>query len=216
LYHEPEKQRQDKILRLLQEFVRQKHNDTSTRTQSEQGWKEINSQIVRAVKMSIRLNPSCRSASLELFARIRQKRQQGRYKRVICLEGLLTGVTHTTLSPLSPFTCMLTNFAPLPSAMQEAIKRVAGRMKVFDFATKLLNLLHENKGSMNIGQKELSDLLGYESPAQMRKYRQVLIKAGLLHLGAAYSTGSFAKRHSLTKAAKEMFEKAKAQNVEAV
>jgi hypothetical protein len=98
----------------------------------------------------------------------------------------------------------------------EAIEKVNGRLKVMDFATKLLGLLHENKGSLNLGRKQLCDLLGYKDPKQVHKYRQVLIDAGLLHLGTAYSAGAFAKRHSLTKIAKAMFEKAKAQNEQAV
>jgi hypothetical protein len=97
----------------------------------------------------------------------------------------------------------------------EAIEKVKGRLKVMDFAAKLLRLLHENKGSMNLGRKQLCDLLGYKDPKQVHKYRQVLIDAGLLHLGTAYSAGAFAKRHSLTKTAKAMFDESKAKNKQA-
>ena len=69
--------------------------------------------------------------------------------------------------------------------MVEVIQKVAGRLKAMDFARNLLNLLHENKGSMNLGRKQLSELLGDTNPNRIQKYRQVIIKAGLLHLGTA-------------------------------
>jgi hypothetical protein len=57
---------------------------------------------------------------------------------------------------------------------------------------------------------------GYKDAKQVHKYRQPLIDAGLLRLGAAYSTARFAKRHSLTQAAKKLLDAAKDTNGEAV
>jgi hypothetical protein len=72
--------------------------------------------------------------------------------------------------------------------------------------TKLLRLLAANKGSMNLSNRQLCDLLGYKDPKQVQRYRQILIEAGLVRLGTAYSAGAFAKRHSLSKLAKNMFQ----------
>ena len=79
-----------------------------------------------------------------------------------------------------------------------------------DFATKLLTMLYSNKGSMNLGRKQLAELLGYKDPNRIQKYREALVKAGLITVGRAYSAGAFAKRHSLTAKAKRMFHEAQA------
>src|SRR5262249_14224965 len=68
LYFRSEEERKARILQLLGEFVAAKHNGTSTRMASLQGRAEIKAQIARAVKLAVKLDPSCRSASLELFA----------------------------------------------------------------------------------------------------------------------------------------------------
>jgi hypothetical protein len=60
------------------------------------------------------------------------------------------------------------------------------------------------------------EILRLQDPKQVHKYRQLLIDAGLLRLGAAYSTGGFAKRHSLTQTAKKLLDAAKDTKGEAV
>jgi hypothetical protein len=69
---------------------------------------------------------------------------------------------------------------------------------------------------MNLRQTKLNELLGYKDSKQARKYRQAIVAAGLLTVGRAYSAGAFAKRHLLTRAAKNMFDEAKAQSAAAV
>jgi hypothetical protein len=214
LYYEPEQQRKAKIIKLLKNYVNTKHNGTSSRTTTKEGRAEIASQIERNVELAIKLDPGERSKSLELFARIRQKRTQRKYATLIYLEGVLQGQEVPTSSSSSRLLSMCMRFDPLPAPMEKAIKKVAGRVQVMAFATKLLNLLHDNKGSLNLGRKQLADMLGYKDPNRIQKYRQVLIDAGLLRLGSAYSAGAFAKRHSLTREAKQMFEKAKERKEE--
>jgi hypothetical protein len=187
--------------------VRAKHNDTSSRTDSAEGWAEIDAQIARAVKLAVEI---ARPESLELFARLRQKREQGRYRRVIMLEPVLRGQRPTAI-PLPPRQLSMSgSFAALPQPLADAVKKVAGRKKqpLIDFATKLLNLIRANKDTMNVSEKKLVELLGYKDGKRARKYRDLLVNAGLITVGRAYSAGAFSKRHSLTAKAQRMFQEA--------
>jgi hypothetical protein len=221
LYGLPEAERKARIEKVLWQFIIAKHNGTISRMGTAGGRRQVEAQVARAVTQAIRLDPPHRAESLELFARIRQKRQSGAYRRLIVVEPLLaapagkatvgeeTAAVDANPSSLSRILGMCIKFGNLPQPMEAAIKAVAGRKKVLDFARRLLHLLHNNNGSLNLGRKELTELLGYKNPKQIQAYRQVLIDAGLLKLGTAYSVGAFAKRHSLTKMAKTIFEVAK-------
>jgi hypothetical protein len=223
-YGLPENERKAQIIKALHQYVASKHNGHCSRVGDEAGEADIKRQIENTVALAIRLDPAERAQSLELFARVRQKRDSGQYRRRIEIADLLTapatGVETPAYSPpaqaetanplsLSWSTCMSIHFEGLPEGLRRAINQAAGRLKLHDFAAKLLHLLAANKGSMNLGEKQLCGLLGYQNGNRVRKYRQVLIDAGLLILGRAYSTGAFAKRHSLTKKCKALLEQGK-------
>lgn len=90
LYDVPEPERERQTFELLCQLVRTKHNGYITR------WNDghhdlIFAQLRRCLESARALDEDHRPESLEIFALIRQKRQQGRYRRVINLQPLITG-----------------------------------------------------------------------------------------------------------------------------
>jgi hypothetical protein len=106
---------------------------------------------------------------------------------------------------------MYGSFGELPGDVREAINKAKGRLRGELFWVRLISFLWAKKGSASVSQKKLLEMLGYQDAERMGKYREVLVRAGLLRVGNAYSTGAFAKRHSLTPRAKNLFQEHEAR-----
>jgi hypothetical protein len=100
---------------------------------------------------------------------------------------------------------MYGSFEELPNGIKESVNKERGRLKGHDFWAKLLWHLHANNGAAHLSQKWLMELLGYKDAERMGKYRQVLVRAGLLNVARYFAQGKASKLHSLTPKAKEMF-----------
>lgn len=84
---------------------------------------------------------------------------------------------------------MCINFDPLPEVVQNRIKMAAGRNKVMNFATGLVNWLYENNGKAHVGRQALIRMLGYKNANQIAKYVGIMIKAGIITKGDSYKVG---------------------------
>lgn len=194
LYSIPEGKRLEEITGLLNAFVMKKHNGCVSRLLNGQE-EEVIAQVARCVKEAATITlPS----SLEGFAQTRQKWLNGGYTHPVKLIPALTGDEDVSLSPSCQFTVMCINFDdPLPESVQGKIKAAAGRTKVMNFATRLINLLYNKQGKAFVGRKALSDLLGYENPNQIAKYVNILERAGIITRGSSYKAGRNGKGYYL-------------------
>jgi hypothetical protein len=239
LYHFPASDRADQIKALLIGWLRRRHNGYSGRALDGQ-WEDIQGQVERCIQLAIDLDPKQRMGSLELFARIRQKRGQGRYRRLIYVAPLLESISpggevslgsaepdprdrtleedevQAESSPLSRVTEPGTSPSPplprstsfyvypLPADLEKVITEHAGRNKVLPFAQKLVSYLWSHKGAAPVSNSLLMEFVGHANPTRACKYRDVLVKAGVIRVGRSYSVGADSKRHSLTRMAKEI------------
>jgi hypothetical protein len=207
MYHLPVAERQEEVTSLLWKFVAKKHNGCVKRLN-----RGLTSDVQREIRNLVRKALDRPDTAKELFARIRQKRQHGRYRRVIYVAPLLQGASAREIpvsSSSSGFLICLSSLeGPLPALMVDKIKSVAGRKKLLPFSTRLVNLLAQNKGSVCLSSDRLQELLGYKNPTQATMYRDCLVQAGLVTVGRHYIKGRESKRHSLTKLAVHLMEEA--------
>lgn len=165
--------------------------------------------------------------SKKLFLRVRQKRQQGRYKRLIVIAPILEGVVGeggdraslenpgegrhncTTYSlPLSP--------VPLPSPIEARLVQYARthRMRrsgteypIVRFARQFLGLLWHNKGSARIHTEDLTEMVG--NVHQQNYYKQALRGLGLVRdWTGTYRAKTASSLYRLTDEAREAYEAA--------
>lgn len=190
-------QSSDDVLDLLKKWFEARVGSKSSRwpSQREQIFKQL-ARIERSVRT---LDQETKEQSLELFCRVRQKRQTGIYSRLITVSGLMRGESPQRETNHSPSPRMLICFSSLPCTVVQRIQKVAGRSKVIPFATAVIKHLYQRKGSATISTQKFLEFLGYKNTAQAAKYRDILIAAGIIRAGRTYSVGRNAKRYTLMK-----------------
>lgn len=194
LHSVPEHQRRGKIVRLLNAFVREKHNGHVSRLLTGQE-QDVADQIARCVKVAAGITDP---KSLDGFAATRRKWENGGYKTPIRIVPALTGKEEVSLSPPGQFTVMCINFAdPLPQAVQARIERAAGRCKVTHFATGLLNWLYTKEGKSHLSRTAQTKMLGYKNSNHIGKYIDILVRAGVIPRGDSYKVGRNGKCYYL-------------------
>jgi hypothetical protein len=199
LYKQPDCEKT--IQALLSNFVRNKHNGHCQRINDED-WPSVEQDLRNAIRSAKKLDESHRSESLELFARVRQKRDLGQYKHVIKLAPILAGeipIHSSSLSSPVLLICVSTLETPLSAELQKLIQANAGRNRVITFATRLVNLLYEKGGSCRLHQDKLMELLGYKNKNRATKYRDILIDARILKKGNYYCQGKASRLYTLSK-----------------
>ncbi len=212
LYHLEEPERLKTVFRLIWRWLKKRHNDTISRGIDH---KDVKRQVLRCCRLAqhIRL-----PESLELFARLRQKRQQGRYKHLVLLQPLLLAATGeaptpTSLSSPSTYISVSSLETPLPPELLELIHSRSGRNKLDKYATYFVNFLYQNGGGAHMAREELKKWAN-NNPNQEKKYRDILVAANIIHAGTYYRKGTAhrdgqAKHYSLTQAAKEILDTAR-------
>ena len=193
LYALPEDQRAKEVLGLLQHYVNKKHNGMISRWNAGKTQVVIK-QVVRCLRLARKLEDV---DNLQVFARIRSKRQHGNYRRVISIADSILSVPSTDVtvagdqdtslptSSSSPSTYFSVGGlkaldAPLPAEIITMIDRHRGRNRLIPYATRLINHLHANDGICRLSHHTLSQLLGYADRTRTTKYNKILIKAGII------------------------------------
>ena len=206
LYSLPEGKRMEEVTRLLSAYVLKKHNGCISRMLNGQE-QDVIAQITRCVKKAADVSmPS----SLEGFARTREKWLNGGYKRPVRIVPALTGHEDVSLSLSCPFTVMCIKFDDsLPESVQAQIKAVAGRNRVMNFATRLINLLYSKEGKAYVSRKALTEMQGYKNPTQIAKYIGILERAGIIIQGCSYKVGRNGKCYCLKDTVMEALKEAR-------
>lgn len=184
LYHAPAEDRKEKVQKLLVQFVKNKHNGHCDRLLNGDT-KSVQKQITRTVQEVID------HGDTKPWKDIRNKRTTGKYRHLIYLAPLMAGVKpgvienqrekHGSVSSVGG----LTGFSDqeLPVQVIAMIQKKAGRNKLIPFATKFLNYLHEHGGRYCVSRERLMEMLGYTDPPRVTKYRNILVKAGVIFKG---------------------------------
>ena len=196
LYKRPDSEKV--IYRLLSSFVAHKHNGHCSRI-IDGNIASVEQDLKNAIKSAKKLHPAYRMESLELFAKVRQKRSQGQYKHVINLAPLLEGDNVTSSSSSGLLICVSSLETALPKEVQGQITKKAGRNKVMTFATRLINLLHQHRGSCRLHQDKVMELVGYKNKNQATKYMNILIAAKVVKKGKFYQKCKSARLYTLSK-----------------
>lgn len=142
---------------LLEAYILDKHNGHVSRlNQGHEG--DVLSQVGRIVTSAEKLSQD----SVELFGKIRQNRQEGKYGRLIRIAPLLSGRDATT-SEEKQYNCTTYSLPiredVLPPSIEETLLRYArlkrmrrsqGEYPFVRFSRRLLNLLWDRKGSARL------------------------------------------------------------------
>jgi len=189
LFDLPKDQRLDRVVELMIAFVAIKNNGFVSRLNAGQH-REVEKHIKRTVVSSIKT-----ATGLDLFARIRQKRSDGSYSRVIYLEQVVLGNEETdTCGSAYKCTHKELDDSPLPSpislqleqiAKQKKMRRSNGEFPFVRFARRLLNALRANNGAAHIPWTTLQTFLDRppesKSRSQALKYKKLMAQFGLIH-----------------------------------
>ena len=188
LFDLPVRGTKERIVDLLTTFVRERHNGMMDRLN---GGREH--QVIRQVRQAVRAVAKNRyPACLEHFARIRQRRDEGRYSHVINLTPLIEGgeQAQTDHTPGFSYSVPLSrDDSPAPDVLETTLVRVAeshrmrrrgGEFPFVRFARRLLNLLWDNRGHARINRDDLLNLTDSGSHDQLVEYRGLLVRAGVL------------------------------------
>ena len=184
MYHVPNGQRQDKVYSLLVHFVQNKHNGHCDRI-LQGDTKSVQNQISRIVQEVID------HGDTKPWKDIRQKRANGTYRYLILLAPLMASTKPDCQednrdkrgSVYSVGGLVGFSDEKLPAQVIGMIQKRAGRNKVMPFATRFLNYLHHHGGRYCVSQKMLMEMLGYTDPPRVTKYRNILVKAGVIAKG---------------------------------
>jgi hypothetical protein len=217
-----EDDRESRTVELLQRYVLGKHNGHVTRlNDGKEG--EVISHVGRIVDGACEMS----SESKELFLRIRQKRRQGRYKRLIEIVTVLEGdegeefSSVTTESPEKGGYKSTTYSLPLrdislPPAIEDKLVRYAqdhrmrrskGEYPIVRFARRFLGILWHNRGAARIHTEHLTAMVGNVN--QQSDYKQAMKHLGLMRdwMGS-YRVGTASALYRLTDEAEAAFETA--------
>jgi hypothetical protein len=220
LFRLPEDQRIEKIKRLLVHFAMTKHNGFISRLAGGLE-EEVAAHVTRAIESGI--------ANADITFKgycvaIRQKRDQGRYKRVICLEGALCGKDdHFLSSSRWVYMCSTkeADSTPLPEPLINGLldayretgrlprkNRSTGNYPVVEKCTAFVNALYNNGGKGRLGQETMKQF-GFCSDHQRELLKKVMVKAGIITTGS-YRSQAASRLYRLTdKTIRELDEKRK-------
>ncbi|MEZ6048759.1 MAG: hypothetical protein R3C11_24910 [Planctomycetaceae bacterium] len=101
---------------------------------------------------------------------------------------------------------------PLPQTVVSLIDQYRGRATPHQYATRLLNHLFQTKGVCRLPHKALTEMLGYQDRKRTTSYNNILLKAGLLEKDH-YIRGQRTCGYWLTQTARQLFEKAKREDM---
>lgn len=207
--------RVERTIELLQDFVTYKHNGFVTRINNGH-IEEVSAQVERIVQ-----GVEDQSAeSKELFCRIRQKRDQGKYWRVISIAPALGAVRQEEISD-KEYNCTTYSVSistpsdePVPVEIESRIAHFArsNRMQVRDgvypivrFARRLLNHLWGHKGSARIHRKTLAGWAGGVNP--QNKYKKILRDLGVIDdWQGTYRSKTASSLYRMSQATRDAFE----------
>ena len=217
-----EDDREERTTDLLQKFVLEKHNGFVTRlVEGKQG--EVLSHVGRIVEGACDMP----SESKELFLRIRQRRQQGGYKRlieIVPILGSVDGEAETGAVPgnliTEKYDCTTYSLSlsdiPLPPTIEDKLilhakthgmRRSAGEYPVVRFSRRFLGVLRHNRGSARIHTDDLISMAG--NVHQQDRYKKILRGLGLVRdWTGSYRRGSASSLYRLTDEAKQAYEEA--------
>jgi|GEM_PF-3472021 len=180
--------REERTIALLQDFVINKHNGFVTRINNGQ-IEDVFAQVGRIVEGALDQS----AESKELFCRIRQKRDQGKYRRVIQIAPFLEE-GDSQESKREEYNCTTYSVSiptpsdePLPPEIESQLSNFAAshRMQLRNgvyplvrFARRLLNHLWGHKGSARIHRNTLAEWAGGVN--QQNRYKKILLGLKLL------------------------------------
>jgi hypothetical protein len=177
---------QELTTELLQSYVLTKNNGYVTRlNQGHQA--EVLSHVERIVASAGKISQE----SEELFGRIRQSRQEGKYHRVIRIAPLLSGANNTISLGEDANTCTTYSLPirddVLPAhieqrltqyAKQHRMRRTKGEFPFIRFSRRLLNYLWDRKGSARLSTALLAEWV--TNVHQQNDFKVALRDLGLL------------------------------------
>lgn len=209
-----EDDREQRTTELLRRFVLEKHNGFVTRLDAgKEG--EVLSHVGRIVEGACDMPPE----SKELFLRVRQRRRQGGYKRLIEIVPILSGVDGEAGSPaVSEYNCTTYSLPlsdlPLPPTIEDGLvlyarmhrmRRSAGEYPIVRFSRRFLGVLRHNQGSARIHTDDLTSMAG--NVHQQDKYKEILRGLGLVRdWTGTYRRGSASSLYRLTDEARRAYE----------
>jgi hypothetical protein len=212
-FHWPDKDA--RILELLCAFARIKHNGCISRDPEGALVTEQLQRIVGHVQQQT-------AESKEQFAIVRQKRQTGKYRRIIMLEQVLAMpacslATTTTNNNRLDYKCN-----PLPAPIEALLaaqitprmrRRADGDYPYLEFARPFLHALWDNKGKCRINREACLKMSGSRKPNTQSRFKQLLVQAGLLEPDWQKTIRRYqhAALYKLTEAAMELFRQATRQ-----
>jgi hypothetical protein len=184
MYHLPPEKRQEHVHKLLVQFVECKHNGMCDRL-IQGRVKGVVQQLGRVVQEVID------HGDVQPWQDMRRKRASGEYHHVIQLAPLMVAVIPDTPddkrerhgSVYSVGGLGTYSDEALPAQVVTMIERKAGRNKLLPFATKFLNHLYKRGGRYGVSRTVLMEMLGYNDPVRVTKYRDILVKAGVISKG---------------------------------
>jgi hypothetical protein len=215
-----EDDREYRTIELLQGYVLEKHNGFVTRL-NEGKEREVLSHVERIVEGACDMS----SESKELFLRVRQNRQQGKYKRPILIVPILEGADGKAVAGATPespgegrYNCTTYSLplscVPLPPHIEQRLtefalarhmRRSKGEYPIVRFARQFLGLLWHNKGSARIHSHDLTSMTG--NVHQQNDYKQALRDVGLLRdWTGTYRVKAASALYRMTDEAKHAFE----------
>ncbi|HBN78431.1 MAG TPA: hypothetical protein DD473_22000 [Planctomycetaceae bacterium] len=195
LFDLPEPERHSRVMKLLIDFVSQKHNGMSSRINNGQ-LGDVNAQVLRCVVSASSLNVPYPDKSKQLFTRLRTKRESGKYLHLIKIVPVLEGQDLPEQLPIHENTTSLlstlfseTTFeekltTPLPESLTEMIRPCSGRMKLDNFVKKFINLLYfarQDDDFIWLQRQELWDReLIPKNPKRWQRIVRFLINANVI------------------------------------
>lgn len=211
-----EDDREERATELLRRFVLEKHNGFVTRlAEGKEG--EVLSHVGRIVEGACDMPPE----SKELFLRVRQRRRQGGYKRLIEIVPILEGVDGEAGTPIvDEYNCTTYSLPlsdlPLPPSIKDRLvlyarthrmRRSAGEYPLVRFSRRFLGVLRHNRGSARIHTDDLTSMAG--NVHQQDGYKAILRGFGLVRdWTGTYRRGSASSLYRLTDEAKQAYEDA--------
>ena len=170
---------------LLTMFLEHKHNGFITRGVDHP---DVRNQVVRCIKTANKQD----AQSKEEFCIVRQKRQRGRYRRNIMIEGLLmhAGMGSEALpQSLSSFDYKCRNKdCPLPPEIESKIAQIItiermrksdGEYPLLRLGRRFFNALWDGRGSARIPRDMWHAMLGYEDPSEALPQTNFRVATGI-------------------------------------
>jgi hypothetical protein len=218
----PENDRMDKITKLLNHFCQTKHNGFITRLNCGQN-QEVVEHIERSIESGI---SNVDSKGMELFDRIRKKRESGGYSKVYLLEPLIHQSVESLSSSVVLTECCSVlgsrsvvesaetwmpelDETPLPTELSEAIQKFYKHNQLTMYKptrrkiARFINYLRSKGGEARLSVKALKKL-GF-SNHDLRQHINHLKRMRLIVTEGYSAAAHISKRFRLTERAVEMF-----------